>query len=104
VLEWGKTFHASDSAATVINIHMQGTIEFQSYYHIVFSGIFLYMIEKIYQGNFNDKEDERTLQTDNDAGLQVTNCRKKFRGLVRQRTIPTERPPLVGEVSANFSG
>jgi hypothetical protein len=29
---------------------------------------------------------------------------KKFRFLVRQRTIPTERPPLVGEVSANFSG
>jgi hypothetical protein len=25
-------------------------------------------------------------------------------GLVRQRTIPTERPLLVGEVSANFSG
>jgi hypothetical protein len=24
--------------------------------------------------------------------------------VVRQRTIPTERPPLVGEVSANFSG
>jgi hypothetical protein len=24
--------------------------------------------------------------------------------LVRQRIIPTERPPLVGEVSANFSG
>jgi hypothetical protein len=24
--------------------------------------------------------------------------------LVRQRTIPTERPPLVGEVRANFSG
>jgi hypothetical protein len=24
--------------------------------------------------------------------------------LVLQRTIPTERPPLVGEVSANFSG
>jgi hypothetical protein len=23
--------------------------------------------------------------------------------LVRQRTIPTERPPLVGEVSANFN-
>jgi hypothetical protein len=23
--------------------------------------------------------------------------------LVRKRTIPTERPPLVGEVSANFS-
>jgi hypothetical protein len=27
-----------------------------------------------------------------------------LRGLVRQQTIPTERPPLVGEVSANFSG
>jgi hypothetical protein len=24
--------------------------------------------------------------------------------LVRKRTIPTERPPLVGEVSANFRG
>jgi hypothetical protein len=24
--------------------------------------------------------------------------------LVRKRTIPTERPPPVGEVSANFSG
>jgi hypothetical protein len=24
--------------------------------------------------------------------------------LVRQRTLPTERTPLVGEVSANFSG
>jgi hypothetical protein len=23
---------------------------------------------------------------------------------VRQRTIPTERPPFVGKVSANFSG
>jgi hypothetical protein len=27
-----------------------------------------------------------------------------YGALVRQRTIPTERPPLVGEVSANFSG
>jgi hypothetical protein len=25
-------------------------------------------------------------------------------GLVRDRTIPTERPPLVGEVGANFCG
>jgi hypothetical protein len=24
--------------------------------------------------------------------------------VVRKRTIPTERPPLVGEVSANFCG
>jgi hypothetical protein len=24
--------------------------------------------------------------------------------LVRQRNLPTERPPLVGEVSAGFSG
>jgi hypothetical protein len=28
--------------------------------------------------------------------------KKKLRGLVRQRTIPTELPPLVGEASANF--
>jgi hypothetical protein len=29
---------------------------------------------------------------------------KKLQGLFRQRTIPSKRPPLVGEVSANFSG
>jgi hypothetical protein len=29
---------------------------------------------------------------------------KNSGALVRQRTIPTERPSLVGEVSANFSG
>jgi hypothetical protein len=29
---------------------------------------------------------------------------KQLRGLVHQQTIPTERPPLVGEVSVNFSG
>ena len=29
---------------------------------------------------------------------------KNFVALVRERTIPTERPPPVGEVSANFCG
>jgi hypothetical protein len=28
---------------------------------------------------------------------------KNFGALVRQRTIPTERPPLVGEVNANLA-
>jgi hypothetical protein len=30
--------------------------------------------------------------------------KKNSGALVRKRTIPTERPPLVGEGSANFSG
>jgi hypothetical protein len=31
--------------------------------------------------------------------------RRRISGaVVRQRTIPTKQPPLVGEVSANFSG
>jgi hypothetical protein len=31
--------------------------------------------------------------------------KNKLRGvLVRKQTIPTERPPLLGEVSANFCG
>jgi hypothetical protein len=33
-----------------------------------------------------------------------TKANNKPRGLIRQRLIPTERPPLVSEVSANFSG
>jgi hypothetical protein len=50
--------------------------------------------------------------------LQIIRCKKaeanhniyiyklhlNFVALVRERTIPTERPPLVGEVSANFCG
>jgi hypothetical protein len=32
------------------------------------------------------------------------NIKKNSGALVRKRTIPTERPPLVGEVSANFCG
>jgi hypothetical protein len=30
--------------------------------------------------------------------------KKTFVGVVRKRTIPTERAPLVGEVSANLRG
>jgi hypothetical protein len=30
--------------------------------------------------------------------------KKNSVALVRKRTIPTVRPPLVGELSANFSG
>jgi hypothetical protein len=37
----------------------------------------------------------------------ICRCRKPYDNsvtLVRERTIPTERPQLVGEVSANFCG
>ena len=35
----------------------------------------------------------------------ITTCTKlNSVALVRERTIPTERPPPVGEVSANFCG
>jgi hypothetical protein len=42
--------------------------------------------------------------------LHMTLCvrhvsiKKNYGAVVRQRTIPTDRPPLVGEVTANFSG
>jgi hypothetical protein len=40
------------------------------------------------------------------AKSRDTNAANKIKigAFVRQRTVPTERPPLVGEVSANFSG
>jgi hypothetical protein len=34
----------------------------------------------------------------------ITKLLKNSVALVRQRTIPIEQPPLLGEVSANFSG
>jgi hypothetical protein len=36
--------------------------------------------------------------------IPVKNKQTNFGASIRQRNIPTERPPLVGEVSANFSG
>jgi hypothetical protein len=33
---------------------------------------------------------------------QIAKKKKKSVTLILERTIPTERPPLVGEVSANF--
>jgi hypothetical protein len=40
------------------------------------------------------------------ARLQILEWSLKLNSVavVRKRTIPTERPPLVGEVSANFFG
>jgi hypothetical protein len=40
----------------------------------------------------------------NDSVEQSNKKQTNSVALVRKRTIPTERPPLVGEVSANFSG
>ena len=47
----------------------------------------------------------------NDAVIEFTlifvldlGMKKNSMALVRERTIPTERPPPVGEVSANFCG
>jgi hypothetical protein len=39
----------------------------------------------------------------NKSGVMKLN-KKNSGALVRQRTIPTERPLLVGEISANFGG
>jgi hypothetical protein len=35
---------------------------------------------------------------------KIANKQTNSVALVRERTIPTERPPTVGEVSANFCG
>jgi hypothetical protein len=39
-----------------------------------------------------------------DRGVTVLETRRNSVSLARERTIPTERPPLVGEISANFFG
>ena len=39
-----------------------------------------------------------------DLGVDGANIKKNSVALVRERTIPTERPPPVGEVGANFCG
>jgi hypothetical protein len=44
----------------------------------------------------------KVLSTTTAINNNNNNNKTKFRGLLRKRTIPTERPPFVGEVSANF--
>jgi hypothetical protein len=39
-----------------------------------------------------------------DPRYTITETKQNSVALVRKRTIPTERPPLVGEVSANLCG
>ena len=46
----------------------------------------------------------RRVQRNITVHLRRSSCKKLSVALVRKRTIPTERPPPVGEVSANFCG
>ena len=50
-------------------------------------------------GQVIDKFQPKPTETDCTQGLDINSV-----ALVRERTIPTERPPPVGEVSANFCG
>jgi hypothetical protein len=45
-----------------------------------------------------------TLLSDIVTSFFVTNQFERLRGLACERTLPTGRPPLNGEVSANFCG
>ena len=47
---------------------------------------------------------EEILKFNKGAGLVIAKTKLNSVALVRERTIPTERPPPVGEVSANFCG
>jgi hypothetical protein len=46
----------------------------------------------------------RNYPVDARHGANIISILTNFVALVRERTIPTERPPLVGEVNANFYG
>jgi predicted RND superfamily exporter protein len=74
-----------------------------------------YFMQIIQPVAFNKEADElqyilstqsiKTLQLNVNEHKKNTSINKKAaQQWVRQQTIPTERPPLVGEVSANFSG
>jgi len=46
----------------------------------------------------------RLIHTELWENLKETKLKLNSVALVRERTVPTERPPPVGEVSANFCG
>jgi hypothetical protein len=52
-----------------------------------------------------DTKDEAVIWTEPESNGSLLLTKKlNSVALVRERTIPTERPPPVGEVSANFCG
>ena len=63
----------------------------------------------LYSKGQNERSDKRKVLCSNGQRVRsdkvTVMCSKKNSvALVRERTIPTERPPPVGEVSANFCG
>jgi hypothetical protein len=81
----------------------------QSYeFHSLYSS--LYIITKLESRRMGWKEEEEFIQgfSGGASRKEITNNNNNnnnnFVALVRERTIPTERPLLLGEVSANFCG
>ena len=59
----------------------------------------------MWEGNIaNNNGKMRNIYTMLNRGSEGNIKKKNSVALVRERTIPTERPPPVGEVSANFCG
>ena len=52
--------------------------------------------------NFSGNLDDRKLVLNVITAQTTADVKKNSVALIRERTIPTERPPPVGEVSANF--
>jgi hypothetical protein len=50
------------------------------------------------------KNTETLIDASREIGLEINIHTTYSMVLVRERTTPTERPPLVGEVTANFCG
>jgi hypothetical protein len=70
----------------------------------VYSNTYEYMTSMAYRGCVNLNMKQATMAQSALAQAQTVlfkGQKKNSEDLVRQRTIPTERPPLVGEVSAS---
>jgi hypothetical protein len=56
------------------------------------------------QTKYTENTGTSAIRTDLQYHQRKEYRQKKLRGLSPQATMPTERPPPVGEVSANFCG
>jgi hypothetical protein len=65
--------------------------------------LFCVYVAALRQADSPSKESYRLCKKDYETE-ETNNTQTNSGALVRQRTIPTERATLVGEVSANFSG
>jgi hypothetical protein len=98
-----EAFSRSPQKSSREALILSGIKRFELHFHIPYAALFCSFRFTIIDHGNPDNNLESSCTSDTFALITYTKNEKlNSVALARKRTIPTERPPLVGEVSANF--